>query len=293
MVSMRTRTSWFRGLVALNLALALPAAGCDSSDSPSIASSENGSPAGLNKKGPSSNAGPAMPEDPQHQSFAKAIRAQPPANALPPHKTLTGKSVGKIFTEVEKLWPEIRFTDGQGRKLQYQARIETDLGVLELELLPEIAPNHVRSFVALAKVGYYDGLRFENRIGAPTTPPPHLIEAGSPEGDGKELASVGYWLNSEIPMKNDKPAIHHETGVVGAGRGPEPDSDGCRFYISLSAAPALDGEYTIFGRVTRGLDVAQRIFELPVHDAQADAAFLKPPTIRKVTISTQALEKSP
>ncbi len=288
------RWGWFltatKRFSALALAL-LWFVGCDPADSP---------PASTNVQ--ASGSAPAAqtddrPADPLHLPFARAIRAEPPANALPPQKTLTGKSVGKLYTEVEKLWPSIRFTDTQGRKLQYHARIETDLGVIEIELLPEVAPNHVRSFVALARVGYYDGLLFEGRVGEPKSPPPHLIEAGSPEGDAKELASIGYWLESEIPLKEDKPVLHHETGVVGAGRGHEPDADGCRFYISLSAAPVLDGEYTIFGRVTRGLDVVQRIFELPVRDPQLDArsdgAFLKPPAIRKVTISSQALEKSP
>jgi peptidyl-prolyl cis-trans isomerase B (cyclophilin B) len=227
--------------------------------------------------------------------MAEAIRAEVPPNALPPATTLTGKSVGKLYAEVEKLWPAIRFVNADGRKLQYTAVVETELGKMEIRLLPDLAPNHVRSFIALAKAGYYDGLLFETREGdALGKDVPRLIAGGSPEGDGNDMGSVGYWLVPEIlkPEVAAQRGVKHQPGSVGMRRGLSPDTAGCRFYITLMDAPMLDGEFTIFGQVTRGLEVAERIFAQPVHEGQdLTARFVKPPRIEGVRILAQPLEK--
>jgi len=235
-----------------------------------------------------------------HQPFSQVVRPEPPAgpNVLPPVTTISGKSVGKLYLDVQKLWPTIHFADANGKELRYAAQIETDQGTIAIDLLADVAPNHVRSFVALAKVGYYDGLRFETRTGTPNVGfPPHSIAGGSPAGDGNDLGGVGYWLTSEI-LKPDLAArrdIKHEPGTVGAVHGFEqPNSDSCRFYICLGDAPVWDGDYTIFGKVTRGLEVAQALFGGEVQDDKTSPfTFVKPPTIRRVTISVRALETPP
>jgi cyclophilin family peptidyl-prolyl cis-trans isomerase len=235
-----------------------------------------------------------------HQPFNQAIRREPPSgpNVLPPETTISGKSVGKLYVEVQKLWPAIHFADASGKELRYTAEIETDQGSIAIDLLADVAPNHVRSFVALARVGYYDGLRFETRTGTPNVGfPPHSVAGGSPAGDGNDLGGVGYWLNAEI-LKPDlaaKRGIKHEPGTVGAVHGYEqPNSDSCRFYICLGDAPVWDGDYTIFGKVTRGLDAARALFGADVQDDKiSPATFIKPPTIRRVTISVRTLETTP
>lgn len=218
-----------------------------------------------------------------------------PFNGLPPLTTVTGKSVGKLFVEVEKLWPTIRFVDEAGRKLHYVATLDTEFGSIEIELLPDVAPNHVRSFVALAKAGYYDSLFFETRIGNPTdSAAPKAIAGGSPAADGDDLGSIGYWLLPEIllPEAAQQRGIRHRAGAVAAMHGVRQlDADGCRFFICLSEAPSWDGEFTIFGHVKSGLDVAERIFQQPVIDEQGSNAFFqKLPAIRQVTISVTPLE---
>ncbi len=272
----------------LALLLAIPL-GC-SQDEPS-------KPSGETKPGDAAIAKANPAEDRLHQPFEKAIRPEPPAFARPPDLTVTGKSTGKLYSEVERLWPTIRFNDERGRKLGYKAIVDTDLGTIEIELLPEVAPNHVRSFVALAKAGYYDGLLFETRTGDPQKvdkDSPRAVAGGSPEGDGNDIGSIGYWLLPEIllPEFAEKQGIKHMPGTVGAVHGfQQLDAAGCRFYISLTDAPQWDGEFTIFGRVTRGLEVAQKIFDEPVKSGEGSPLpFSNPPKIRKVTITMQPLE---
>src|SRR6516162_5163743 len=115
--------------------------------------------------GATATAGPAGPVDPRlEQSFADATVDPPPEWHRPPDMTMTQKSVGKIYTDVVRLWDAIRFVSPSGRRLAYRATLDTELGPIEITLLPEVAPNHVRSFVALSRAGYYDGLVFDRTI---------------------------------------------------------------------------------------------------------------------------------
>jgi cyclophilin family peptidyl-prolyl cis-trans isomerase len=243
---------------------------------------------------------PPPPDDGRHQPFDKATRRadDPPEECnRPPDATVSGKPVFKLYNEVVRLWDTIRYVTPAGKRVAYSATIETDLGNIEIELHPEWAPNHVRNFVALARAGYYDGLFFdrvrheESEDEAAT--PLESIEAGCPLGTGDPgNGSIGYWLNPETPEGDPKPT--HEEGTVGACRGAEPDTAACRFYITLCKAPYLDGNYTVFGKVTRGLDVARKIHVRPVivddEDADGSRRPEKPVIIKKVTNHTQETE---
>ena len=254
--------------------------------------------------GPASEAAPEIPwpDDALHQSFAKATRGgdDPPALCnRPPDATVTGKPVGKLYDDVVRLWNTIRFVNTAGKALSYTASIETDQGTIEIALRPDVAPNHVRNFIALAKAGYYDGLRFDRvrheEADSPAGGPAlDLIEGGCPLGTGDPgYGSIGYWLKPEFDDK-DKPKLAHEEGTLGACRGTEADSAACRFYVTLSKAPYLDGNYTAFGKVTHGLDVARRIFMQPGVSTETDADGsrrpLTPVVIRKVTIHESEAE---
>jgi cyclophilin family peptidyl-prolyl cis-trans isomerase len=240
---------------------------------------------------------PPPPNDERHQPFAKATRRAddpPPEVQRPPDQTASGKSVARLYSEVVRLWDTIRFTDPRGQHLDYTATIETDLGTIEIALRPDLAPNHVRNFVALARAGYYDGLffdriRHDEAEDQPGKPVLDAVEAGCPLGTGEPgYGSIGYWLNPEFPDANAK--VTHEEGTVGACHGNEADTAACRFYITLSPAPFLDGNYTIFGKVTRGLDVARKIFDQPYIDEQEGGGSYrpdKPVVIRKVTVQAR------
>jgi peptidyl-prolyl cis-trans isomerase B (cyclophilin B) len=239
---------------------------------------------------------PPPPDDAFHQPFAKAVRDgdDPPAMCYrPPDTTAAGKPVGKLYEAVVGCWPTIRFVSPSGKPLAWTATLVTDQGEIEIDLRPDVAPNHVRNFIALAQSGYYDGLRFDRvRHEEPETPDGgpalDLIEAGCPLGTGEPgYGSIGYWLKPEFGDK-DKPKLSHEEGTVGACRGNEPDSAACKFYVTLSKAPYLDGNYTAFGKVTRGLDVARKILMQPgvsfETDPDGSRRPLHPVVIRTVSV---------
>jgi peptidyl-prolyl cis-trans isomerase B (cyclophilin B) len=228
-----------------------------------------------------------------HQPFTEATISEPPEDwHRPPDTTMTGKSVGKLYVEVKNKWDQIHFVSSAGKPLAYWATLDTEMGEIEIALRPDLAPNHVRSFVALAQAGYFDGLVFERTVheNGPDGKL-ELIEGGCPVGTGEMgYGSIGYWLKPEI-----HPEIPHEEGTIGASHGEGKDTAACKFYITLSKCPFMDGEYTVFGKVTQGLGIARRILSLPVRD---DSEFpdgdrpVKPVVIRKVTIHTTGMEST-
>src|SRR5262249_46382747 len=146
-----------------------------------------------------------------------------------------------------------------GKRLAYSATMATEMGPIEMTFFPDAAPNHVRNFIALAQVGYFDGLVFERTVHDKSDADPgskvELIEGGCPAGTGDPgFGSIGYWLKPEI---NEQ--LHHEEGSIGAYHDEDPGTAACRFYVTLGPAPVMDGSYTIFGKVTQGLDVVHRI----------------------------------
>jgi peptidyl-prolyl cis-trans isomerase B (cyclophilin B) len=210
----------------------------------------------------------AANEDPLHQPFAKAVRQldNPPAGCFVPPSgmTVSGKSVYGIYKDIVAQWEGIRFTTADGKPIHYSATLVTALGNIDLDLRPDLAPNHVRNFIALARAGYYDQLfvdRIYHDLDDPSRPL-DTLEIGCPIGTGDDgYGSIGYWL---LPETQPREKATHEIGTVGACRGMEKDSAACKFYITLSHVPDLDTHYTIFGKVTHGLDVAKRIFMQPV-----------------------------
>ena len=140
-------------------------------------------------KAPRPSAQEAKPEAPDSspearwkQSFAEATRAEPMPDWTPPETTLTGKSVGKVYEEVKKAWPATTLSGASGKLLAFSAILETDQGTVEIALRPDWAPNHVRNFLTLAHLGYYDGLVFERTVHAKSDEQPdvevEVIEAG-------------------------------------------------------------------------------------------------------------------
>jgi peptidylprolyl isomerase len=228
-----------------------------------------------------------------HQPFAEAVTTEPPEDwQRPPDTTMTGKSVGKLFTEVTRLWDDIKYVSPHGKTLAYSIALETEMGQIEIALRPDLAPNHVRNFLALVRAGYFDGLVFERTVHEEgENGNLELIEGGCPLGTGDiGSGSIGYWMKPEID-----PQVTHEEGTVGASHGQSEDTAACKFYITLCSASFMDGHYTIFGKVTQGLDVARKILSLPVRD---DGEFpdldrpVKPVVIRRVTIQAKEVESA-
>lgn len=289
------RPGWALGRFGLaGIALTLGLAGCGK-QAPVPEKPEAEPRARARDTGGAANAAQPTLEARMHQPFAEATQMEPPADwhRRPPDVTATGKSVGKLYTEVVRLWDGIRFVSAAGKRLRYRAVLDTDMGRITIDFFPDLAPNHVRSFVALARAGYYDGLVFDRtpHQALPGQPDSklELLEAGCPMGTGAiGYGSIGYWLKPEL-----SPSANHEEGTVGACHAPEEDTGTCKFYINLCQAPFLNGSYTVFGKVTQGLDVAKNILSLPVRN---DAEYpegdrpVHPVVIRKVTIETEETE---
>ena len=124
--------------------------------------------------------------------------------------------------------------------------IEMENGdIMKAELYPEIAPNTVKNFVDLVNRGFYDGLIFHRVI------PGFMIQGGCPEGIG--IGGPGYSING---FKNE---LKHTKGVLSMARAMHPDSAGSQFFIMVENAPHLDGQYTAFGKLIEGQDVADKI----------------------------------
>jgi peptidyl-prolyl cis-trans isomerase B (cyclophilin B) len=227
------------------------------------------------------------------KSFKEAVILDPPTGQqCPPARTFAGKNVAQIFEAVSGknfaggLWDQVEFFDAQGRRLRYTAVLKTDLGEIEMELLSEAAPHHVTNFIALARAGYYDGLPFHavgQRSRKVETEKDVIgyLEAGCPLGKGTQgYGSVGYWLEPETDNQ-----FVHEAGSVGAFHEPDQtDTAAGRFYLTLQPMPGMDRAYTIFGKVTHGLDVARTINLRPVVDEDPYDRPQEPVVIRTVTI---------
>lgn len=226
-----------------------------------------------------------------HQPFAKVIRSEPPEGwHRPPDVTMANRPTGPIYTDVLRNWDNIVFRTPERRAVEYRALVETEDGQIEIALRPDLAPNHVRNFIALARAGYFDGLVFQRTLREKVDGHPdiELIEGGCPLGTGEAgHGSIGYWLNPEFTTEPQG------EGTVGACHAGEPDTAACKFYILLGKAPALDAQYTVFGKVVTGLDAARRIHARPV---RKDAEYpeqdrpVKPVVIRKVTIQSREVE---
>jgi cyclophilin family peptidyl-prolyl cis-trans isomerase len=297
-----------QALTAATLIGILGWTGCSSQSTPSDPSTETTDKApavatnGSGQTAATGTDGTPPPQDGRHDPFDKVTRGgdDPPPNINPPpDKTASGKSVYKIYKEVVGLWNTIRFVTPDGKPIQYSATVETDLGDIDIELRPDLAPNHVRNFVALARAGYYDELFFDRVVHEEEEVEPgkmqvlDSVEAGCPLGTGEPgNGSIGYWLKSESPRADAK--VSHEPGTVGACHSIEADTAACRFYITLCNAPFLDGNFTVFGKVTRGLDVARKISLQPIiiddQDAEGSHRPEKPIRIKKVTIHTSVGE---
>jgi len=136
------------------------------------------------------------------------------------------------------------------------AIIKTKFGDITLSFFPDAAPKHVESFLKLAGEGFYDGATFHRVI------PGFMIQGGDPNSRDNDKSShgtggPGFTLKAEF---NKKP---HKAGTLSMARSASPDSAGSQFFICAADAPFLDGQYTVFGEVTDGMDVVNQIVSQP------------------------------
>ena len=193
---------------------------------------------------------------------AGALAAQPPAApAMPAPFPL----IAPPPPSISKPNPAIAALQG------YFATIRTNLGDLVVEFEPESAPNTVHNFIKLAERGFYDGQRFYCVFRD------RMILAGDPTGTG--TGDVGY----TIPYEAGR--AFHAPGSLATDRLPPGPNSGSRFFIDLRDQKHLDGNYTVFGRITTGLDVAQRIGALPTQPNGGRPVPLEDAVIEEIIVS--------
>jgi len=139
------------------------------------------------------------------------------------------------------------------------AIIKTNFGSIKFSLLPDIAPETVRIFVTLAKKGFYDGTLFHRVI------PGFMIQGGDPNTKDPNKKSQWGMGGPGHNIKAEFSSRSHLEGIVSMARATDPDSAGSQFFIVTSDnnTEALDRQYTVFGKVTEGMDVAHKIENLP------------------------------
>jgi peptidyl-prolyl cis-trans isomerase B (cyclophilin B) len=150
-----------------------------------------------------------------------------------------------------------KFTPEEIKKMaETTAIIETKFGNIELKFFPDVAPNHVNNFIELAKKGFYDGTIFHRVI------PRFMIQGGDPNSKSPDrskhgMGGPGHTVKAEF---NTKP---HKRGTLSMARSNLPDSAGSQFFICVADAPSLNNQYTVFGEVVSGMEVADTIVGQP------------------------------
>jgi peptidyl-prolyl cis-trans isomerase B (cyclophilin B) len=150
-----------------------------------------------------------------------------------------------------------------------------ELGVIKVELFPDVAPNTVNNFISLVQAGFYDGVIFHRVI------PGFMIQGGDPTGTG--MGGPGYSIRGEFSQNGFENSLKHERGVISMARTSVPDSAGSQFFIMVADHPHLDGSYAAFGRVVEGMEVADRIAS--VQRDRMDRPF-EDQRIEKITVDT-------
>lgn len=157
--------------------------------------------------------------------------------------------------------------------------IEMENGdVMKVELYPEVAPNTVNNFISLVQKGFYDGLIFHRVIRG------FMIQGGCPDGTG--MGGPGYQIKGEFLQNGFPNHLKHEPGVISMARAMHPDSAGSQFFIMHETSPHLDGSYAAFGKVIEGMDVVNKIAEVPT--AWGDKPF-EAQVMKSVTVDTKGV----
>ncbi len=147
--------------------------------------------------------------------------------------------------------------------------------IMKAELYPEIAPNTVNNFISLVKKGFYNGLTFHRVING------FMIQGGCPDGTG--MGGPGYSIKGEFTQNGFVNQLKHEPGVLSMARAMHPDSAGSQFFLMHKTSPHLDGSYAAFGKVTEGLEIVNKIAQVPTDFRDKP---LEPQVIQSMSVET-------
>lgn len=143
-------------------------------------------------------------------------------------------------------------SDDQGKV----AELHTSAGEIDIRFFPDVAPKHVRNFLDLAEKGFYNGSKFHRVI------PGFMIQGGDPNTIS---GAPGTWgtggSGKHVPAEFN--SIHHARGIVSMARAQDNDSASSQFFIVVADSGFLDRQYSVFGQVTKGMEVADKIVNAP------------------------------
>jgi peptidyl-prolyl cis-trans isomerase B (cyclophilin B) len=155
-------------------------------------------------------------------------------------------------------WAEDQKKGTGGEKMEPHAIIKTKFGEMEIRFFQDVAPKHVENFINLTKSGFYNGTIFHRVI------PGFMIQGGDPNTkDLNKKSEYGMGGPPGVRLKAEFNAKPHKRGVVSMARSNHPDSAGSQFFIVVKDSNFLDRQYTAFGEVIRGMEVADQIVNLP------------------------------
>jgi cyclophilin family peptidyl-prolyl cis-trans isomerase len=143
------------------------------------------------------------------------------------------------------------------------ATLQTDMGDITLKFYYDKAPHHVQNFVDLAANGFYDGTMFHRVI------PGFMIQGGDPNTRKPEDPTHPYGTGGnvvggkEVRIKAEFNDISHKRGILSMARSPDPNSASSQFFIVVKDSTFLDNQYSAFGEVVSGIDVADKIAAAP------------------------------
>jgi peptidyl-prolyl cis-trans isomerase B (cyclophilin B) len=152
--------------------------------------------------------------------------------------------------------PEPFSSESAAQLGQYRAVLETSLGAITLEFLPDKAPEHVRNFLRLAQAGVFDGTAFHRIVRG------FVVQTGALNTRGPLTEKQQKYVHTLKPEFND---TKHAKGIVSMARGDDPASATTSFFIVTGDASSLDNKYTVFGRVVDGMAVVEAIEQAPVN----------------------------
>ena len=149
--------------------------------------------------------------------------------------------------------------------------------IIKAELYPEVAPNSVNNFISLVQKGFYDGLIFHRVIKG------FMIQGGCPDGNG--MGGPGYQIKGEFSHNGYENNLKHTAGVLSMARAMHPDSAGSQFFIMHQDNTRLDGDYAVFGYVTEGMEIVDKICKkVKVEDDNGTVLAENQPVIKCVKI---------
>lgn len=153
------------------------------------------------------------------------------------------------------------FRDGKPAGPQYVISVTQEgkaLGDITIELFPDVAPLHCKNFDSLVTAGFYDGLAFHRVI------PGFMIQGGCPNSRNKPMNTWGFGDSTQTTVKAEFSQLTHSRGILSAARkGNDINSATSQFFICVKDSPFLDGQYTIYGRVLSGMEIADKIVNSP------------------------------